>query len=105
MRTEYTGIYKRQAMQPKEVVDVGLYMSEWSKCLTSKYQRDQLYRIGELDDCARQWNDLSQVSYAKFINDTAEAEKIVHKTYHYQRTNISPTIGVIWEAKETPGWD
>jgi uridine kinase len=91
-------------MQPKEVVDVALYLSEWSKCLTSKYQRDQLYRLGELDDCSRQWNDFGNAVNAKFVNDTKEAEKIVQKTYYHQRTNVSPTIGVIWEAKETPGW-
>jgi Protein of unknown function (DUF3128) len=92
-------------MLPQSVVDAGLYFSEWSSCLTGKYQRDQLYRFGKFDDCHRQWQDLTQIVSAKFMNDEDEARRIVQQTYHYQRTNISPTIGIIWEAKETPGWD
>jgi hypothetical protein len=92
-------------MHPQSIVDVGLYFSEWSKCLTGKHQRDQLYRFGKFDDCTRQWNDLNQIIYAKFVKEEREAIKIVQQTYHHQRTNVSPTIGVIWDAKVPPGWE
>lgn len=92
-------------MHPQSVVDVGLYFSEWSKCLTGKYQRDQLYRFGKFDDCTRQWNDVIQIVHAKFVTEEREAIRIVQQSYHYQRMNISPTIGIIWDAKDTPGWD
>jgi uridine kinase len=97
--------YPERNMQPQHVVDVGLFVAEWSKCLTFKYQRDQLYRMGKLDDCSRQWDDVNNVVYAKFVNDTAEATNIIQKTYNYQRSSVSPTIGVIWEEKSTPNWD
>jgi Protein of unknown function (DUF3128) len=90
-------------MQPQEVVDAGLFIAEWSKCLTAKYQRDQLYRFGKFDDCSRQWNDLKNAAYAKFCDESA-ARKIMEATYHHKRSTISPTIGVIWEAKDKPGW-
>ena len=92
-------------MQPQEVVDVGLFVTEWSKCLTGKYQRDQLYRFGKFDDCSRQWKDLKNAAYAKLLRDEDAARKIMEKTYNQQRATISPTAGVIWELKETPGWD
>lgn len=92
-------------MQPQEIVDVGLFITEWSKCLTTKYQRDHLYRLGKFDDCSRQWTDLKNAAVAKVCRDEAAARKVMNATYHHQRTTISPTVGVIWELKETPGWE
>jgi Protein of unknown function (DUF3128) len=94
-------------MQPKEVVDVfGVYASEWSKCLTAKYQRDQMYRIGKFDDCSRQWKDVLRAMKAKFMTDTDEATQYLQKeTYYYKSTTQSPTVGIIWDLKENPGWD
>jgi Protein of unknown function (DUF3128) len=91
-------------MQPQSVVDVGLFIAEWSKCLTAKYQRDQVYRFGKFDDCSRQWNDLKLAAYAKFYNDETAARSAMEATYHHKRSTISPTVGVIWDLKETPGW-
>jgi hypothetical protein len=91
-------------MQPKEVVSVGAFWGEWSRCLTAKYQRDQLYRLGKFDDCGRQWADLKTALRAKLVKDEAEARRILEGTYHHQRTTVSPTVGVIWELKEKPGW-
>ena len=123
-------------MQPKEIVDVGLFLGEWSRCTTAQYQWDQLYRtcpscnvltvicdvvklltvssqlvylllvtgFGKFDDCGRQWQDVRNALSAKFSRDEAEARKLVERTYHHKRTTISPTIGVIWEAKAEPGW-
>ena len=92
-------------MQPKEIVDVGLFMKEWSKCVTAKYQRDALYRFGKFDDCSRQWKDVKNAMRAKLSRDEAYARQIMEETHYHQRTTISPTMGVIWEAKEKPGWD
>jgi len=92
-------------MQPKEVVDFGLFMKDWSKCLSVKYQRDQLYRFGKFDDCAAQWKDVKDAMRAKLLNDEDEARRIMEETYRHKRLTISPTIGVIWELKEKPGWD
>lgn len=92
-------------MQPKEIVDFGHFVTEWSKCLTAGHQRDQLYRFGTFDDCARQWNDVKNAMRAKISRDEMYARKIMEDTYYNQRTTVSPTIGVIWEQKEKPGWD
>jgi len=91
-------------MQPKEVVDINLFLSEWSRCLTATYQRDQLYRFGKFDDCARQWDDLKAAAKAKFSKDEMKARKVVESTYYHKRTTISPTADIIWTMKEKPGW-
>jgi hypothetical protein len=91
-------------MQPKEVVDFSVFVAEWSKCLTARYQSDQLYRFGELDDCTKQWRDVRTAWRAKLSRDEAYAKKLLEDTYYMKRTTISPTIGVIWDAKEAPGW-
>lgn len=92
-------------MQPKEVVPIGVYWSEWSRCLTATYQRDQLYRLGRLDDCSHQWKDVKTAMSAKFIRDEQEAQAMMNKTHYHQKMTVSPTAGVIWELKEIPGWD
>jgi Protein of unknown function (DUF3128) len=92
-------------MQPKEVVDFGSFLTEWSKCLTVKHQRDQVYRFGTFDDCGRQWQDVVNAAYAKLSNDEMTAQTIMAKTFYQQRTTASTTIGVIWDEKATPGWD
>ena len=92
-------------MQPKEVVNFSQFLTEWSRCLTAKYQRDVLYRFGKFDDCGRQWQDVRNAFRAKISRDEASAKKLVEETFHHKRTTVSPTVGVIWEAKETPGWD
>jgi hypothetical protein len=92
-------------MDPKETVPVGSYWSEWSRCLTASYQRDQLYRMGQFDDCSKQWQDVKTAMRAKFIKNEQEAKELLETTFYYQRRNVSPTAGVIWELKETPGWE
>ena len=92
-------------MQPQEIVDFGMFLSEWSKCLTAKHQRDSLYRLGQFDDCTNQWNDIKIACQAKvFTPNTADAIQLIQNTYHYKRTTISPTAGVIWTIKDKPGW-
>lgn len=91
-------------MQPKEVVDVNQFLSEWSRCLTAKHQRDALYRFGKFDDCGRQWQDVRNAFRAKMTRDEAHAKSIVEGTFYHKRTVVSPTLGVIWEAKDPPGW-
>jgi hypothetical protein len=92
-------------MQPSAVVDFGSFLTEWSKCLTVKHQRDQMYRFGQLDDCGKQWQDVMQAANAKLSNDRDQATRMVAQTYYHRRTGESTTVGVIWDLKETPGWD
>jgi hypothetical protein len=92
-------------MQPKEVVDFSIFLGEWSRCLTGRYQRDRLYRFGKFDDCGKQWRDVRTALSAKLSRDEANATKLVESTYYHKSTTVSPTDGVIWELKETPGWD
>jgi hypothetical protein len=92
-------------MQPKEIVHVSLFIGEWSRCLTASYQRDQLYRFGKFSDCSKQWADLKTASSAKLLKDEEKARKMIEGTYHHKSTTVSPTAGIIWELKETPGWD
>jgi len=93
-------------MQPKDVVKVGDYVTEWSRCLTGRYQRDRLYRFGKFDDCGRQWRDMMTAMWIKFAaKDVEEAQQLVKETYFHRRTTESTTVGVIWDLKEKPGWD
>lgn len=92
-------------LQPKGFVNSGEFWDEWSRCITFKHQRDQLYRMGKFDDCGKQWRDYSNVLAAKFTNDPDKAKAIVEATHLYKTRGTSTTIGVIWEAKETPSWD
>ena len=89
------------------VVELGLYWDEWSRCISSRYQRDQLYRVGKLDGCSKQWNDLKLAGRAKVVHyrNPQEAEALLASTYYKKRTTISPTAGAIWELKEQPSWD
>jgi hypothetical protein len=91
-------------MQPKEVVSLGLFWSEWSRCLTAKYQRDQLYRFGKFDDCSPQFKDFKTAMKAKFTKEEKDAREMIEGTFYHKRNTVSPTVGVIWELKETPGW-
>jgi|UPI000581B2F8 hypothetical protein len=92
-------------MQPKEVVDMSQFISEWSRCITAQYQRDQFYRMGKFDDCGRQWNDLKTAFSAKISGDEVYAKKLIEGTFYHKRTTISPTGGIIWDLKEKPSWN
>ena len=91
--------------QPSEIVDVSMFWKEWTSCVSSRHQRDQYYRFGQFDNCSKQWQDFKTASRAKMCKTENEARKLLSTTYYHQRTQISPTAGVIWELKETPGWD
>jgi len=90
-------------------VNVFTYFDEWTRCLSSRYQFDSLYRHGEFDACSAQWSDLKLAFKAKGKRDPKEAKQILEKSYYL--TNLgsdpknSPTSGVVWDLKQTPGWD
>jgi hypothetical protein len=92
---------------PTEYVVLSVYWDEWSRCIGSRYQRDQLYRLGRFDTCSKQWKDFKTAGKAKVVQwkDRETAEEMINSTYFKKRTTISPTAGAIWEIKETPGWD
>jgi Protein of unknown function (DUF3128) len=96
---------RQEAMETlyKEISTSAL-MSEWSRCLTGKHQADHLYRFGKFDDCGRQWQDVKTGIRLKFTRDKEKALDLWRGTY-YRRSRESTTIGVIWEAKEKPGWE
>jgi hypothetical protein len=88
-------------------IALSLYWDEWSRCVGSRFQRDHLYRVGRLNNCSRQWQDLKTAGRAKFLQfkDPVACKKMMDSTFYKQRTTISPTAGGIWELKEKPGWD
>lgn len=102
-------VMDNQAKPSDILVDVplSLYWDEWSRCISSRYQRDYLYRVGRLDSCSRQWKDLKIVGRAKFLQykDPETCKKMMDSTFYKKRTTISPTAGAIWQLKEEPGWD
>mmetsp|Transcript_32278 Transcript_32278/g.67313 ORF Transcript_32278/g.67313 Transcript_32278/m.67313 type:complete len:99 (-) Transcript_32278:336-632(-) len=92
---------------PSYSVDSGEFYAEWSRCHSFQYQRDQLYRFGRGDDCSQQWNDYLTAMRAKWMTrDPQTAQELVEGT-HLKKTQrqSSPTLGMIWEAKETPSWE
>ena len=92
-------------LNDKQVVPLNLFFDEWSLCQSFKNQRDSWYRKGKLDNCSNQWTDMKKVFRAKLEKDKAKAHKMVKSTYYYRDQTTSPTVGVIWELKETPSWD
>jgi hypothetical protein len=99
-------LFLAMAKQPANgVVNAGEFWEEWSRCITFKYQRDQLYRMGNFDDCGKEWKDYSNVLSVKFTNDPEKASRVLEATHLYQSRTTSPTVGVIWETKGTPSWD
>ena len=93
--------------KPTDLVIVSTYWDEWSRCIGSRYQRDQLYRLGRFDSCSKQWNDLKTAVKARVIQwkDPSRAEEMISATYYKKRTTISPTAGTIWELKDRPSWE
>lgn len=96
--------------QSNEVVNLWLYFDEWSRCISSGYQKDHLYRFGRFDACSAQYSDLKTAVSAKMKSDEAEARRL-EGTTHYRRVRLgssketSPTAGIIWDLKEPTGWD
>jgi hypothetical protein len=88
-------------------IQLGLFWDEWARCIGSRYQADHLYRVGRLDSCARQWQDLKTATRARFLvmRDPQAARELLDSTYFKKRTTISPTAGAIWELKDKPGWN
>ena len=92
-------------MQPKEVVDLGRMWDEWVRCSSILHQRDKYYRFGTFESCGTKWDDFSKAMSAKFSRDKEYAAKVMESTNFYRTHKKSPTIGVIWEAKDPPSWD
>ena len=92
-------------MQPKDIVDLGLYWDEWSRCLNFSYQRDQYYRFGKFEDCSDRWDDVWKALEAKVSRDKAHAIALMETTHYNRSRKKSPTMGAIWEAKDPPSWD
>mmetsp|Transcript_5180 Transcript_5180/g.7643 ORF Transcript_5180/g.7643 Transcript_5180/m.7643 type:complete len:100 (+) Transcript_5180:98-397(+) len=95
--------------QPNEVVDIWKYLEEWNRCISSRYQRDHLYRWGKFDNCNNQYNDIKIAFRAKMKDDSEEAKRLLETTYYRQNLGSdfrnSPTDGFIWELKKQPGWE
>jgi hypothetical protein len=89
------------------IVAIGTYWDEWTRCVGSRYQRDQLYRLGRFDGCSKQWNDLGVAFRARLMeySNPEGSKELIASTYYKKRTTISPTAGAIWELKEKPSWD
>mmetsp|Transcript_10941 Transcript_10941/g.16122 ORF Transcript_10941/g.16122 Transcript_10941/m.16122 type:complete len:90 (+) Transcript_10941:108-377(+) len=86
-----------------------VFFDEWSRCIGSRHQQDQLYRYGKFSNCSAQWGDLGIAMKAKLCKTQEEADALLQTT-HYRKNlgsdvTKSPTAEVIWELKETPGWD
>ena len=94
-------------------VDLGDYYQAYSHCHSFQYQRDLLYRFGHADNCQKPWKDLVTAMEAQFrTTDPQKRRALIESTHLYQRRQQeatgsvpSPTIGVIWDAKDPPKWD
>jgi len=95
--------------QPNSIVNLWTFVDEWSRCLSSRYQRDSLYRWGAFDDCSHQYQDLKSALHAKLMSDSNQALDIIQQTYYRKHLGSdplnSPTQEHIWNIKSTPGWE
>jgi len=92
-------------VQPNEVVDVVTFFDEWTRCCSSSYQKDRLYRFGTFDSCSTQYQDLKMAFRAKLQSDAKVATAMIQETHYKKGLSVSPTGGHIWALKKTPGWD
>mmetsp|Transcript_13221 Transcript_13221/g.15144 ORF Transcript_13221/g.15144 Transcript_13221/m.15144 type:complete len:101 (+) Transcript_13221:93-395(+) len=90
-------------------ISVSNSFDAWARCMSSRYQRDRLYRYGNFEPCSAQWKDIGIVMKAKWARTKEEKEDLLNQTFY--RKNLggdqskSPTAGVIWELKEKPSWE
>ena len=101
--------YPYQMPQSNDVVNLWLFIDEWTRCVGSSYQKDRLYRFGEFDKCSAQFNDIKVALKAKLESSPEKAMDLLETTHYKQNLGSdpskSPTAGVIWELKEKPSWD
>ena len=95
--------------QSNDVVNLWTYFDEWTRCASSGYQKDSVYRFGKFDSCGPQFQDLKAAIRAKVMKDEEEARQVIDQTHYKMNLGSdpknSPTAGVIWDLKEKPGWD
>mmetsp|Transcript_15101 Transcript_15101/g.18409 ORF Transcript_15101/g.18409 Transcript_15101/m.18409 type:complete len:100 (+) Transcript_15101:114-413(+) len=95
--------------QNNDVVNLWTFFDEWTRCCSSGYQRDSLFRFGKFDSCTPQYKDLKVALKAKIMKDENEAREAIANTFYKKNLgsdlNTSPTANAIWELKEKPGWD
>ena len=95
--------------QSNDVVNLWTYFDEWTRCCSSSYQRDSLYRFGKFDSCGPQYKDLRVAIKCKMMNDVEEAKQLIETTHYSLNLGSDPknstTMGAIWELKEKSGWD
>lgn len=95
--------------QSNDIVNLWTFFDEWGRCISSTHQRDSLYRFGHFDSCSPQYQDLKLALRAKTTQDPKEAAALIQTSFY--RRNLgsdrknSPTADIIWELKDTPGWD
>jgi hypothetical protein len=95
--------------QSNDVVNLWTYFDEWTRCCSSNYQKDSVYRFGKFDSCGPQYQDLKTAFKCKVMKDAEEAKEIMAKTHYSMNLGSdrknSTTEGAIWELKDKPGWD
>ena len=95
--------------QSNDVVNLWTYFDEWTRCCSSSYQKDSLYRFGTFDSCGPQYQDLRIALRCKMMKDTEEAKATIATTHYSMNLgsdpNNSTTKDAIWEFKQNPGWN
>mmetsp|Transcript_22373 Transcript_22373/g.32715 ORF Transcript_22373/g.32715 Transcript_22373/m.32715 type:complete len:101 (+) Transcript_22373:117-419(+) len=95
--------------QSNDVVNLWTYFDEWTRCCSSSFQKDSLYRFGNFDSCGPQYSDLRIALNAKLMKDEEEAKEVISQTYYSRNlgsdSKNSTTAGAIWDLKETPSWN
>jgi|AntRauTorckE5430_2_1112549.scaffolds.fasta_scaffold200111_1 hypothetical protein len=95
--------------QSNDVVNLWNFFDEWTRCCSTSYQKDSLYRFGQFDSCGPQFTDLKVAIKAKIIKDDEEAKAIIAETHYMIHLGSDPknstTAGAIWDLKEKSGWD
>lgn len=95
--------------QSNKIVNLWTYFDEWTRCCSTSYQKDSLYRFGKFDSCTPQFQDLKIAIRAKLLKDEQEAKELIAQTFYKRNLGSDPknstTAGVIWELKDVPGWD
>jgi hypothetical protein len=88
-----------------ELPSVTIFFNEWMTCLSVRNQAHNVYRHGKFDTCKHAWNDFKIAMRSKVSKSPEKAKQLLESTELMRRNKVSPTVGVIWELKETPSWE
>jgi hypothetical protein len=87
--------------QGNDVVDCGVFIDDFWRCVTIGHQWESFYRVGQLDGCEGGLGNIYTCLKAKAQSDEDAARQILRTQIVRPRAPPEP----LWKEKDTPSWD